>query len=169
MSCVRNTLQSLWRFVKKGEPDECWPWTGGLSSNGYGKARVYNRSTRLAHVLIFEAATGIKPKENVLHSCNNKPCCNPKHLFEGTTTENQIHHVLTQQPARSNTKIKGITYRPKTRQYIARASQVCLYVGPDFVEARRARESWEAHQRETLSKKFSNIQDTRHIKQETSQ
>jgi hypothetical protein len=30
----------------------------------------------------------------------------------------------------------------------------------DFNEARRARESWEAHQREMLSKKFSNIQDT---------
>jgi hypothetical protein len=35
-------------------------------------------------------ATGEDPKElHVLHSCDNRSCCNPKHFFKGTHLDNQ--------------------------------------------------------------------------------
>src|SRR6266436_6541518 len=110
-----NTIHDLWKYVQIGGEDECWPWTGGMHQNGYGKARVHDYFTRLAHVLIFEAATGIRPKKPVLHSCNTKPCCNPKHLHEGTHAQNLNHyHATDGAKAKSNTGIKGVTYSNTT-------------------------------------------------------
>ncbi len=161
-----NTVHDLWKYVERGSDNVCWPWIGGIHKEGYGKARVHGRSTRLAHILIYEASTGIKPTQDVLHACNNKRCCNPAHLFEGNDSDNQIHHSLTQQPCRSNTEIKGITYNRTRRQYqvTVDSGKTFLYRGPDFNEARRARESWEAQQRERLCKihdPTSNIQHPR--------
>src|ERR1700674_1971271 len=144
----RNTIHDLWKYVKIGGEDECWPWTGGThQKTGYGKARVYDRSTRLAHILIFEAATGKQPKKPVQHSCNNKPCCNPKHLHEGTYSHNlNYYHATVGAEAKSNTGIKGVTYSNATRQYRARTSQHCLYVGPSVFAAWAARLEWELNQ-----------------------
>jgi hypothetical protein len=165
-----NMIHDLWKYVQVGSEDACWPWLGGLGNSGYGKARVHDRSTRLAHVLIFEAATGIRPKDMVLHKCNNKPCCNPKHLFEGNASDNQIHHSLTQQPTKSNTGVKGITFNRRRNQFqvTVDSGKTFLYRGPDFNEARRARSSWEAQQRERLIQDTtSNSQDTTYRIQDT--
>lgn len=71
---------------KKNDPfDECWIWPFGVHPKfGFGR---YNDSddnnyTKYAHRLAYEYFFGEIPKYAwVQHTCNNKLCCNPDHLF----------------------------------------------------------------------------------------
>ena len=75
----------FWSFVKKGSADDCWEWQGGLSY-GYGHFWLKGKTVK-AHQVSFYL-NGRRTKLLVLHSCNNRRCCNPKHLFDGTQSTN---------------------------------------------------------------------------------
>jgi hypothetical protein len=73
---------------QSGGPDACWPFTGGCSSNGYGNSWANGKSA-LAHRVAWERERGPIPSGlDVLHRCDNPPCCNVRHLFLGTDSDN---------------------------------------------------------------------------------
>lgn len=82
----------LWsRLVPNGE---CLEWSGARSGNGgYGRIKWEGRlwsPHRLAYMLV----TGIDPGDlQVMHSCDNPPCCNFDHLSLGTRSENMLDCV----------------------------------------------------------------------------
>ena len=76
------------RFTKRAGPDECWEWQGSRSTAGYGHIKVDDRLTP-AHRIAFTMAKGpIPPGKIIMHSCDNRRCCNPAHLSIGTKKEN---------------------------------------------------------------------------------
>ena len=49
---------------------------------------LFGGHTIKAHRLAFLYANGRWPSGLCLHRCDNPPCCNPSHLFEGTSHDN---------------------------------------------------------------------------------
>jgi hypothetical protein len=82
------------RVDRSGGNDECWPWVARLSNKGYGEIHRVSRDER-AHRVAWELANQQTIPEGmaVLHSCDNPPCCNPRHLWLGTQLQNIADRV----------------------------------------------------------------------------
>ena len=58
---------------------------------GYGTMSIWNGNHAVpvrAHRIAFFLAHGHWPEPETLHLCDNPPCCNPRHLREGTRMDN---------------------------------------------------------------------------------
>ena len=102
----------FWAAVDIGEATECWEWKRSTNTTGYGLFHVrspewlYEQTGKtytqlLAHRVakfltdghIGEIGSG---RDYILHSCDNRKCCNPKHMRVGSMLEN-VHDMIDKQ------------------------------------------------------------------------
>lgn len=81
---TKATLMSRVDKLKTG----CWKWLGSIGSHGYAQVSWQNKVTMVHKVL-----KGGAPKGKLyLHTCDNRWCVNPDHIYFGTHSDN-IHDI----------------------------------------------------------------------------
>lgn len=70
-------------------------WYSKHSTNGYGYCQIFFRGKRIyQHRVSYEAHIGpIPPGLYVLHTCDDRRCWNPEHLFLGTISDNKQDEI----------------------------------------------------------------------------
>lgn len=84
---ISNPHEHILAKLSMGALNECWIWHGPTNTKGYGK--VYHKAAyHTAHNWFYEFFTNQKAVPPMMHSCDNKLCCNPYHLSSGTHKQN---------------------------------------------------------------------------------
>lgn len=85
----------FWYYVDiKDNIEECWNWTGCYFTQGYGQFKLQIDVMKVHQVAYMFSKGPIPDELQVQHLCNNRGCCNPKHLKLGTQSEN-IRYMIS--------------------------------------------------------------------------
>lgn len=123
----KNTPEKFWARVvgNRAQRNGCWNWTGATNSTGYGSLTYQGKHCTAHRVAAF--LTGLvdsirAPSDRtasgfILHSCDNRLCCNPSHMTVGTYAENQLEAYAR----RRRTAYRGETHAnaKQTRESVA--------------------------------------------------
>jgi hypothetical protein len=87
-----GTQEWFWSQVLPDQgPKDCAIWTGRYQSEGYGIAthKFTGHKDKPASRVSYQLAIGpIPPGKLACHTCDNRPCCRPDHVFPGTHQDN---------------------------------------------------------------------------------
>lgn len=93
---MRSTTPLETRFWPKvqfpRDPDDCWNW-GAALRNGYGVIGLGGREEGIeyAHRLSYMFAHEFIPDGlEICHTCDNRRCVNPKHMYAGSRSDNML-------------------------------------------------------------------------------
>lgn len=114
----QQTIERFWaRVDRRGGPGACWPWTGYLTWNGYGRVRA-DGGRYGSHRLAYLLSSGTVPDGmSVCHRCDNPSCCNPAHMWLGTQSENMADMTAKGRRAIMEGDQNGSRRHPDRRAY----------------------------------------------------
>ncbi len=85
-----NQRVEVFKYITMRGEDDCWLWTGALVGRDSRPYFSVKGRKLLAYRIVYELTTGKTLSSDILirHTCDNRMCCNPKHLIEGSHTQN---------------------------------------------------------------------------------
>lgn len=126
--------------IKNDDPNKCWGWKGTKKCGG-GAGIKYKGKMKPAYRILYMLYNNCELTKDmyILHSCDNRECCNPLHLRVGTPAENskdmtdrkrnatgEKHGMarLTNQQVRE-IRIKNDLYNKSSYNKLAKEYNVC--------------------------------------------
>jgi hypothetical protein len=93
---MEERQSEAWKYyansVNIKESSSCWEWTKSCGSPGYGNWHfsIYGLpKAGAAHRRSYMLFNGyVDSSVMICHSCGNRKCCNPNHLYAGTAKDN---------------------------------------------------------------------------------
>lgn len=149
-----NLVAELSEKIEHRGPDECWPWLGAKFPNGYGRVNLPRMNGKqkgtTAHRALWASLFGEPhPALEICHTCDNRACCNPRHLFVGTPKINAIDKKNKGRVARINGSRNGQSKLKEHDVAIIRTSNLSnrelakiFGVSHANISAIRARKAW---------------------------
>lgn len=108
-------VERFWLQVDRS--GDCWLWTGGLSTAGYGVTSLNNR-WMLAHRASYQLTYGDIPRGLfVCHECDTPACVRPEHLFLGTALDNTQDMVAKGRAGRGGARLTQTQVKEIRRLY----------------------------------------------------
>lgn len=94
---LKDYERLFWPKVLK--TDSCWLWQSGLDHEGRARITIGSGSSKITisaarYLMIIKLGRILPEDECVLHSCDNKLCVNPEHLWVGTKADNNRDRAL---------------------------------------------------------------------------
>ena len=103
---IRTLKNRFYSRVNIPSENDCMEWCGVSVNNGYGQISVGKRMINAHRVSYIIHFGDIKNNLHVLHTCDNRRCVLPEHLYLGTNKDN------------INDKVKrNRVYRPKPESF----------------------------------------------------
>jgi hypothetical protein len=78
----------FWSKVDMSNRAGCWNWTASISKNGYGSFKLFGKAQTTSRVAYWIGHGTPAGEMMVLHTCDNRACCNPAHLYLGDVKQN---------------------------------------------------------------------------------
>lgn len=141
---VKDDLARFWSKVDKRADDECWPWTGLVDKDGYGRFRITHApgkyssepAARSSDRLLVGPIPEFHQIDHVhARGCRRRDCVNPAHLEPVTPGEN----VRRAEPARRERCPKGHEYTPENTSTTSGTGRTCVTCNRERRAKRRER------------------------------
>lgn len=148
---ARNRANT-WKRIVKGEPNECWLWTGSKINNrgkryphivyptchGYDPPSAEKQRRTSPYRIVYQEVFGPIPQGlTVDHICFNPLCCNPAHLQLLTRSQNSARKrpetwaKMRDGVIRANTKISGKGTRDSSQSPVSSTACVLAHASSE--------------------------------------